>query len=83
MKKFVLLDFQTSGIQDLFVTHKWEMIFIFLFIILHVISYKNTKLVENISKLPLKYWTVFITIIMTLILLFFDGSPEDFIYFKF
>ena len=83
MKKFVLLDFQTSGIQDLLLTHKWEIILIFLFIMLHIISYKNAKLVENISKLPLKYWTIFITIIMTSILLFFDGSPEDFIYFKF
>jgi hypothetical protein len=38
---------------------------------------------EKISNYRLRYWIVFLVAIALLILLFFDGKPEDFIYFKF
>ena len=83
MNKFILFDFETSGIQEFLLGNKLPVLLIALFAILHFITYRKTNLIEKASKLPIKYWAIVITIIMTLILLFFDGNPEDFIYFKF
>jgi hypothetical protein len=33
--------------------------------------------------LSLKYWTLFLTIAMIMIISFYNGDPVDFIYFKF
>ena len=37
----------------------------------------------QISKLKLRYWTIILSVIIMMILFFFDGNPEDFIYFRF
>ena len=83
MEKFVFFDFQTDEITPLILENKFAVGLIILFITLHWISYKKTNIVEQISKLRLRYWTIFITIILGLIVFSFDGNPEDFIYFRF
>lgn len=51
-------------------------------IILNFISYKK-NLKKLIVNLRLKYWILVLAIPITLILLFYDATPNDFIYFQF
>jgi len=54
-----------------------------LFIILHGISYKKPNIIDRISNFDLKYWTIIIILILGAVVFFFDGNPDDFIYFRF
>ncbi len=83
MYKFVVLDFQVSGIMNLNSLHKISIALMIVFIIIHYISYKKQNLHEKISQLKPIYWIIFLTGIMISILFFFDGNPDDFIYFRF
>ena len=83
MEKFVFWDFQTSETIQVILSHKVSFILILLFGILHFISYKKVNLAEIISKFKLRYWVLFLTIIIFLIVFFYDGNPEAFIYFQF
>ena len=83
MQKYVFLDFQTSGTMDIILHNRFEVGLIGLFFILHFISYRKENLVKTITKLKLPYWTVFLLSIILLIFFFFEGNPEDFIYFQF
>ena len=82
MQKYIFLDFQTSGIIEVVSQHKLSSFLIVLFLILHFISYKKGNILLIISNLKLKYWMIFLTIIMTLIL-FLYTPPHEFIYFQF
>ena len=53
------------------------------FIILHYISYRKENLIKIIANLKLKYWGIILAVILSLIIFFFDGNPEDFVYFRF
>jgi len=83
IEKFVFVDFQTSETIQLISEHRLPVILIFLFIILHSISYKNPQLIMKMSKFKLRYWAIVITIIMVTVFFFFDANPIDFLYFKF
>jgi len=83
MNKFILLDLQTEPIISLILTNKFEFSLIFVFLLLHWYSYRKTNLIETLSKLSLKKWGIFLLIVVTMIVLFYNGNPEDFIYFKF
>jgi len=83
MQKFVLFDFQTSGFIQYVEFHLVEISFLISFIILHTISYKINNLPQKISNLPLRYWFIFLAGIAILILSFYNGRPEQFIYFDF
>lgn len=83
MKKFVLLDFQTHEVIKILTAHKFEAALIILFVILHLISYRQKNLPEKIANFGLVKWTIFLVLIMLSILFFYDLHPEDFIYFKF
>lgn len=83
IEKFVFIDFQTSETIQLISEHRLPVILIFLFIILHSVSYKNPQLIMKMSKFKLRYWAIVITIIMVTVFFFFDANPIDFIYFKF
>ena len=83
MHKYVLIDFQTSGITSLIVQNKFPFVIIFLFIMLHFISYKSKNMIEKISGFRLIYWTMILSSIMMLIFFFYIGNPESFIYFQF
>ena len=83
MSKFVLLDFQFDETTQIIFQNKFPILLIILFFVLHFISYKKTNLIQNISKLKLRWWFTIVTIILTIIIFFYDGNPEEFIYFKF
>lgn len=83
MEQYVFLDFQTANTMSFLLSHKFPFVIMILFVILHIISYKKGNLVEKISNCKAASWTIFLTISMMAILFFYDGNPEDFIYFKF
>ena len=83
MQKYIFWDFETTGIQNFAVNHEFPIGMIILFAILHIISYKKGNLVEKLTDSKYRYWFVFLTSITLLILLFYDGNPETFIYFQF
>ena len=83
MQKYVFIDFVTDNIFQFILLYKIPVALMALFVILHFISFRKSNLILNISNLPLKYWFMPLAIIMTLIVLFYDGNPKDFIYFRF
>jgi alginate O-acetyltransferase complex protein AlgI len=83
IQKYVLLDFQLHDTIKIIIAHKFEVLFILLFIILHFISYKKGNLPERISNFGYIKWTIFLVLILLSILFFYNAHPEDFIYFKF
>lgn len=83
MQKYVLIDFQTTHTIQFLSSHKIPLMLMMFFILLHYVSYKKSNLSEIISSLRLSYWIIFLTGVALLILLFFNGKPEDFLYFKF
>jgi len=83
MKKYIFLDFEVEQTIAIVLNHRFEVFIIILFFVLHFISYKNPSLPEKISKFRLPYWGMFLLIITLGIFFFYDGNPEDFIYFQF
>ena len=83
MQKFILIDFQTSGIIPFTVTHKFPIFLMVIFVLLHVYTYLKPSTLERISQINLVRWSLFIFIIISSIIFFYNGVPEDFIYFKF
>jgi len=83
MEKYVFLDFQIYQFLDTVSANLFPTILIGLFMILNFISYKKTDLMSRISNLKSGYWIMILFIIMASIFFFFDGNPEDFIYFRF
>jgi len=82
-KNLFFFDFNFDGAVPLILDHKIPVALMSIFILLHFISYRKGNLIEQISKLKLRYWTIIITIILAAIVFLFDGNPEDFIYFRF
>ncbi len=83
MHKYILIDFQTKHFISFLSSHKIPLMFVIVFILLHYVSYKKGNLPEVISRFRLHNWVLFLSGVAVLILLFFNGKPEDFIYFKF
>jgi hypothetical protein len=83
IEKYVLFDFLTLQTFELISTQKFPILLLILFVILNFISYKKGNLLEIISNLKLKYWLIFLFSITMTILFFYDGNPENFIYFRF
>jgi len=83
MQKYLIFDFQTNGILQVLISNKLAIALMGLFIILHLILYMKPNTYERILGLNLKKWTIFLIISMSAILFFYDGNPDDFIYFKF
>jgi D-alanyl-lipoteichoic acid acyltransferase DltB (MBOAT superfamily) len=83
MQKYVFLDFAFENTLEIISGHKFEVLLIGMFFVMHFISYKKHDLPKKISKYRLPFWLLFLLIIMLAILLFYDGNPEDFIYFQF
>ncbi len=83
MSKYVMFDFHISNILPFLISHKLPIFFMMLFIVLHLISYRSRNIQERISQLKLHWWVILLIIILTGIIFFYDGNPEDFIYFKF
>lgn len=83
MEKYLFFDFQTDEIILFLSSYKTIVGLIILFFALHFIIYLKPKTIEKITNLKLKYYTVFLTIVLMAIVFFYNGNPEDFIYFRF
>ena len=84
MTKYIILDFQTSETISIIVgRHKSTLLIMIIFIILLIISYKQKNLIDKISKLKLRWWTIFLFTIMISIFFSYVGYKQDFIYFQF
>ena len=80
--KYVIWDFATYNTIQMLQNNKLAIVLIFGFFILNYISYKQ-NIVMKLSQIKPIYWIAFLTIMLTLILLFYDTTPADFIYFRF
>lgn len=82
IKKYIVIDVHNNPITFI---KSWEfpLFLILIFVILHFISYKKENIRESIARLNFWYWCGFITSITIIIVLFYGGHPEDFIYFEF
>ena len=83
MSKYIFFDFEFGGIIEVLLDYKIPIGFMVGFIILHYISYRKENLIKIIANLKLKYWGIILAVILSLIIFFFDGNPEDFVYFRF
>jgi D-alanyl-lipoteichoic acid acyltransferase DltB (MBOAT superfamily) len=82
IEKYLILDIHSGTVIPFLISHKLPVLFMILFVILHTISYKK-NILEKISSLRLYWWAIILITILTSIIFFYDGNPEDFIYFKF
>jgi alginate O-acetyltransferase complex protein AlgI len=80
--KFIIFDFELSNVGSFLFSHKEPMFIMIVFVILHFISYKN-NFMEKIKSLKIHWWGIFLMTIIISIIFFYDGNPEDFVYFKF
>ena len=83
MYKYLILDFQITETIFIIQSHKISIGLMILFAILHFISFRKGNIVERFSNLNYKYWILFLASSILAILLFYDGNPTDFVYFKF
>ena len=83
IEKYIIWDFATTKTIEIISSNKFAVFLIGLFILIHYISYKKSDLLETISNLKLRFWFLFLLVVMLLILLFYDANPDDFIYFRF
>jgi alginate O-acetyltransferase complex protein AlgI len=83
MNKFLILDFQYHKTFEIIQGFEISIFLMGLFITLHYISYKQGNIIERISNLKMHYWFLFSTICIMLIVLFYGGTSQEFIYFKF
>ena len=83
MQKYVIMDFAVQKTLNIILLNKFQIFILGLFLVLHIISYKKVNLHERISGLNLRYWSIFIFVIIFLVFFFYPGNPHDFIYFQF
>ena len=83
MRKYVLLDFETANTIEIIKANEFSILLLIIFFVLHFISYSKGNISESISKLKLRYWFMFLLGIFLPITLFYLGSSQEFIYFKF
>ena len=83
MEKYVFLDFETVNTIKIIESHEFSISLLILFIILHFISYRKGNIVDYVSKLKMEYWFIFLLCIFLPLTLFYLGSAQEFIYFKF
>jgi len=83
MEKYVIIDIHFSEIIPFLSQHKWPVMIMILFVILHTLIFLRPNIIEKINNLPLRYWTIFLTTLLFGIVYFFNGNPQDFIYFRF
>jgi len=83
MQKYVFVDFAITNTITFVASHKLSMALIGLFIIIHFVSFRRPNIIQQIANYSPIRWTLFLVSIMIAIFFFYDGNPEDFIYFKF
>jgi len=79
----VLFDFQFDTVSTFLEKHDFPAALVMIFFVLNFVTYKKPDLIKRLSNMRLRYWAILITFLLFLIVLFYDGNPEDFIYFRF
>ena len=82
MSKYIIIDFHFQQFQNTITGNLFSIALIGLFILLSFLTFKK-NLLEKISNLNLVFWSAFLIIVIMSVLFFFDGNPENFIYFQF
>ena len=80
--KYVVWDFATEATSEILSHNKLPLLLIIGFLIMNYVSYKR-NIIKILSELKIRYWMLALFGIMTLILLFYDPFPKEFIYFRF
>ena len=83
VQKLIFIDLEINEISSFILEHKLPLFLMILFLIIHFISFRNPKTLDKISNLKLTHWIIFLIIIFTSIIFFYDANPRDFIYFRF
>jgi len=83
MYKFIVFDFNFENTIEVIKSFEISFGIMIIFIVLLLVTYKKQNIVERISNLKIQYWFIFSTTCMMLIVLFYGGTAEEFIYFKF
>ena len=83
IQKLIFIDLDVNEISGFILEHKLPLFLMVLFLIIHYISFRNPNILNKISNLKPTYWIIFLTIIFTSIIFFYDANPRDFIYFRF
>ena len=83
IQKLIFIDLEVNEISGFILEHKLPLFLMMLFLIIHYISFRNPGMLNKISNLKPTYWIIFLTIIFTSIIFFYDSNPRDFIYFRF
>ena len=83
MQKYVFFDFAVENTLEIIQSNTVAIGFLVLFIILHLISFKQGNISEKLSKLKIRYWACFLFISFISIATFYVGSAQEFIYFQF
>lgn len=82
IRKYIVLDFQINEVVQVISTQKLSFSILVVFFIMHYISYR-TNIIDRFTKLRSGVWFLFLISAILIILLFYDGNPEKFIYFQF
>jgi alginate O-acetyltransferase complex protein AlgI len=82
IQKYVILDFATENTLELLSSNKISFLLIVIFILTCIVSYRK-NMHQMVSELSLKKWTLIMTSFAIVILIMYNGTPQDFIYFKF
>ena len=80
--KYLVWDFAINETVQILSHNQIPIILIVGFFILHYISYKK-NIVKTLSEIKIVYWMCILLGMISLILFFYDLSPEEFIYFRF
>ena len=80
--KYIVWDFATDATIQILSHNKLPILLIIGFFIMNYISYKK-DIIKKLSEIKIRYWMLVLFGMMTLILLFYDPFPEEFIYFRF
>ena len=83
VQKLIFIDLEINEVSSFIIVHKLPLFLMMLFVIVHFISFRNPKMLDKISNLKLTHWIIFLIIIFTSIIFFYDVNPRDFIYFRF
>ena len=83
MMKYIIIDFQVQPIFIFLNSHKISALLLILFLILHFIVFRKGEIAKKISEMNNKRWFLILLSMCLAILIFHQGNPENFIYFKF
>ena len=83
MIKYIIIDFQLHPIFIFLNSHKTSALLVISFLILQCIVFRKGEIAIKISEMNNKKWFLILLAMCLAILVFHQGNPENFIYFKF